>query len=263
MRLTVPLSHGLPAVPLYCAASSLARERQPFVEIRTLFAPDQQQQYAHSRFTALDEASLAVGEILPLSRFPEERLYVFTDGRGFMDIYPGDQYEIRQTTALWTTPLIPTEIRNTGPRPLHFVVFRVAGVPVPELHDGMLTWTSVDASGHAAPGSGQNTVYVYETHRHEEGLHLRIHLIPLRRAQRTHDPAEMLTLLPGGSTQRHTHPDIEESIYVLNGSGRAMWDDTWIDIGPGSALCYPANVVRMVHNHGDAPLTYICHAVGL
>ena len=29
-----------------------------------------------------------------------------------MDIYPGDLYEIRQTTALWTTPLIPTEPKS-------------------------------------------------------------------------------------------------------------------------------------------------------
>jgi quercetin dioxygenase-like cupin family protein len=238
-------------------------EGQPNVEVNTLFAPHQQSAHALSRYTTLDEAELAVGERMPLATFPEERLYLFTDGRGFMDIYPGDQYEIRQTTALWTTPLIPTEIRNTGPRPLHFVVFRVGGVPVPEMRDGMLTWTSVDASGHAAPGSGQNTVYVYETHRHDEGLHLRIHLIPLRRAQRTHDPAEMLTLLPGGSTQRHTHPDIEESIYVLNGTGRAMWDDEWLPIGPGSALCYPPGIVRMVHNDSDAPLTYVCHAAGV
>lgn len=233
------------------------------MEVRTLFAPDQPQPHAVSRYTALDEVMLDVGERMPLARFPEERLYVFTDGRGFMDIYPGDQYEIRQTTALWTTPMIPTEIRCTGQRPLHFIVFRVSGVPVPELRDGLLTWTTVDASGHAAPGSGQNTVYVYETHRHEEGLHLRIHLIPLRRAQRTHDPAEMLTLLPGGSTQRHTHPDIEESMYVLNGRGLALWDDEWLDIGPGSALCYPPNVVRKVHNAGDVPLTYICHSASI
>ncbi|HUG15929.1 MAG TPA: cupin domain-containing protein [Thermomicrobiales bacterium] len=230
---------------------------------RTLFSPASPGEHAPSRHTTLEEAELAVGETLPLARFPEERLYVFTDGRGMMDIYPGDQYEIRQTTALWTTPMIPTELRNTGPRPLHYVVFRVGEVAIPEVREGMLLWTSVDAGGHAAPGSGQNTVYLYEGQRHDEGLHLRIHLIPLRRSQRTHDPAEMLTLLPGGSTQLHTHPDIEETIYVLCGEGTALWDDAQVRIGPGSALCYPPGVVRKVTNDGQAALTYICHAASL
>jgi mannose-6-phosphate isomerase-like protein (cupin superfamily) len=159
--------------------------------------------------------------------------------------------------------MIPTEIRSTGPRPLYFTVFKVGDVPVPEIRDGMLSWTAVDSAGHGAPGSGQNTVYLYETHRHEEGLHLRIHLIPLRRSQRTHDPAEVLTLLPGSATQRHTHPDIEETIYVLTGSGVALWDDDEVEIGPGTGLCYPKDVVRLVRNTGDTPLAYICHSAAL
>jgi len=233
------------------------------MEVTTLFEPGRGNQHQQSRHTAVDEVVLPVGETIPLQGYPEERLYYFTDGRGFMDIYPGDHYEIRQNTALWTTPLIPTEIRNTGPRPLYFIIFRVGDVPVPEVHDGMLTWTAVDAAGAAVPGSGQNAVYLYETHRHEEGLHLRIHLIPLRRSQRTHDPAEVLTLLPGSATQRHTHPDIEETLYVLTGTGIAVWDDEEVEIGPGSALCYPKAVVRLVRNTGDTPLAYVCHSAAL
>jgi quercetin dioxygenase-like cupin family protein len=228
-----------------------------------LFQPGEATSHAQSRVTTLREAALEPGESLPLSRFPEERLYIFTDGRGVMDIYPGDLYEIRQTTALWTTPMIPIALHNTGPRALHYVIFSVGSVAIPDVVDGMLLWTTVNASGQAAPGSGQNTVYVYEQPRHDEGLHLRIHLIPLRRSQRTHDPAEMLTLLPGGATQLHTHPDIEESIYVLCGAGSAWWDSERISIGPGSALCYPPGVVRKITNDTDAPLTYICHSAAL
>jgi len=233
------------------------------MEVTTLFEPGHGNRYQQSQHTSVDEVMLPVGATIPLQGYPEERLYYFTDGRGFMDIYPGDQYEIRQNTALWTTPMIPTEIRNTGPRPLYFTVFRTADVPIPEIRDGMLTWTAVDASGGAAPGAGQNTVNLYETHRHEEGLHLRIHLIALRRSQRTHDPAEVLTLLPGSATQRHTHPDIEETIYVLTGTGNAVWDDEEVEIGPGSALCYPKDVVRLVRNTGDTPLAYMCHSAAL
>ena len=233
------------------------------MEITTIFEPGRGDRHQQSTHTSVDEVVLPVGETIPLQGYPEERLYYFTDGRGFMDIYPGDQYEIRQNTALWTTPMIPTEIRNTGPRPLYFTIFRTGSVPVPEVRDGMLTWTAVDASGGAAPGAGQNTVNLYETHRHEEGLHLRIHLIPLRRSQRTHDPAEVLTLLPGSATQRHTHPDIEETIYVLTGTGTAIWDDEEVEIGPGSALCYPKDVVRLVRNTGDTPLAYVCHSAAL
>ncbi len=233
------------------------------MQTKTLFSPDLQLEYAQSVYTTVDEVVLEVGETMELERFPEERFYYFTDGRGMMDIYPGDQYDIRQNTSLWTTPMIPTEIVNTGPRPLYFTVFRVSGVPVPDIEGGMLSWTEVGGGGEAAPGSGQSTVYVYETHRHEEGLHLRIHLMPLRRAQRTHDPAELLTLLPGGSTQRHTHPEIEETMYVLCGAGVAMWDDEEIPVAPGSALCYPKDVVRELRNTGKTPLAYICHSASL
>jgi mannose-6-phosphate isomerase-like protein (cupin superfamily) len=233
------------------------------MRVTPLFAPGEGNRYQQSRHTAVDEAELAPGDVLPLQGFPEERLYYFTDGRGLMDIYPGDQYEIRQNTALWTTPLIPTELRNVGQRPLYFTIFRVGDVPIPELENGLLSWTAVDGSGSAAPGSGQNTVQLYETHRHEEGLHLRIHLIPLRRSQRTHDPTEVLTLLPGTATQRHTHPDIEETIYVLAGSGIAHWDAEQLEIGPGTALCYPRDVIRYVENTGDCPLSYLCHSAAL
>ena len=232
------------------------------MQTRTLFSPAQHSPTARSRYTTLDAFELAVGERLPSQGFPEERLWIFTDGRGMLNVYgdPGDQYDIRQTTALWTTPSIETEIWNTGPRPLHGVIFRVGEVPLPEMQDGMLTWTTHAADGSVAPGSGQNTVYIYEQPRHDEGLHLRIHLIPLRRSMRTYDPAEMLILLPNGHTQRHTHPDIEETIYVLSGSGTARWDDRELPLTPGTALCYPPGVIRSIHNTSDSLLSYICHA---
>jgi mannose-6-phosphate isomerase-like protein (cupin superfamily) len=230
---------------------------------RILFQPERAGPHTRSRITTLREAALAPGESQELARYPEERLYIFTDGWGMMDIYPGDRYQIRQATALWTTPLIPTALYNTGLLPLHYVIFSVSEVVLPEMREGLLLWTAVAADGQAAPGSGQNTVYIFEQPRHEEGLHLRIHLIPLRRSQRTHDPAEVLTLLPGGATQLHTHPDIEESLYVLCGRGTAWWDDERVPLEPGKAMCYPPGVVRKVTNDGDAPLTYICHSAAV
>lgn len=238
-------------------------EKERYVRQQILFSPASGSDLQRSSFTTVEQVVLDAGERLPLERHPEERLYYFTDGRGMMDIYPGDLYEIRQNTALWTTPMIPTSIWNTGSRPLHFALFKVDQVQAPDVQDGMLHWTSVGVTGKAAPGAGQATTYVYETPRHEEGLHLRIHLIPLRRSQRTHDPVELLTLLPGGATQRHTHPDIEETIYVLCGEGVAIWDDREVPIGPGSALCYPPGVVRLVRNTGDSSLAYVCHAASL
>ena len=101
------------------------------MQTRTLFSPAQHSPTARSRYTTLDAFELAVGARLPSQGFPEERLWIFTDGRGMLNVYgdPGDQYDIRQTTALWTTPSIETEIWNTGPRPLHGVIFRVGDVP--------------------------------------------------------------------------------------------------------------------------------------
>lgn len=83
------------------------------MQTRTLFAPSQPGRWARSQFTTLDERVLDAGESLPLQRLAEERLYVFTDGRGLMDIYPGD--------ALCYPPGIVRKITNDTDAPLTYL----------------------------------------------------------------------------------------------------------------------------------------------
>ena len=58
--------------------------------------------------TAIEEGELTVGGHLPLSGFPEERLYYFSGGRGIMSLYEeapaGDVYEVRQDISVYMTP---------------------------------------------------------------------------------------------------------------------------------------------------------------
>lgn len=221
-----------------------------------------------SKRSIIDEGILAAGESLPLSEHPEERLYYFLSGRGLMSIYEeapqGDVYEIRQDTAVWLTPKIKHQIINTAPYPLRFAVFMATGGMAPE---GALSWSAVTQRGvevkNPQIGAGQMTTYVFDEGSNpskQEGLHLRIRDIELRRPQKFSN-AEVLTIAPGRSTRPHTHHDSEENVYVLVGRGEFIWNRKTIPCEAGSCLSYPVGVVRCVKNTGDYPLSYICYSV--
>jgi mannose-6-phosphate isomerase-like protein (cupin superfamily) len=211
------------------------------------------------------EVSVDVGEDLGVHSYPEERLYYFTDGRGIMSVYEefpkGDVYEIRQDTAVWLTPKIEHHIFNTGNSPLRYVVLMVTGGIAP---DGELSWTAITKGGAEMEkpqvGAGQATIRVMDEHSnpsHEEGLHLRIRGIKLRRPQKFSN-AEILTMQPGGGTRPHTHHDTEENYYILVGEGVFKWDDRVIPCKTGDCLSFPVGVRRNVVNTGKYPLTYLC-----
>jgi mannose-6-phosphate isomerase-like protein (cupin superfamily) len=215
--------------------------------------------------TAVDEISLDAGGRLPLQGYLEERLYYALDGRGIISIYEGfpqgDVYELRQDLAIYMTPQINHEIFNTGNAPLRLVVFRVKGGTAPE---GELSWSAVSQRGVAvdkpAAGSGVAVTRVLDEGSNpskEEGLHLRIHDIWLRRPQKFSN-AEVLTVAPGRSTRPHTHHDSDETLYVLVGEGSFVWNDKKIPFKAGGCVSYPVGVIRRVENTGGYPLSYIC-----
>jgi len=218
-----------------------------------------------SKKTAIDEIEVPVGSHLALKGFPEERLYYVLDGRGIISIYEespkGDIYELRQDVSVYMTPGIKHEIINIGDRPLYCVIFVVKGGTAPE---GELSWSAVNQRGVTVEkpkiGSGVAVTRVFDEGLNpskEEGLHLRIRDIWLRRPQKFAN-AEVLTVAPGRSTRLHTHHDTGETCYILYGKGNFVWDDKKIPFKAGSCISYPIGVLRQVENSGKYPMSYIC-----
>ncbi len=218
-----------------------------------------------SKRTAIHEVDLAVGKNLALQGFPEERLYYILNGRGIMSIYEefpkGDVYELRQDTAIYMTPGIKHDIINTGSSPLQYVIFIVKGGLAPK--EG-LSWSAVSQRGVTVDkpmlGSGQATTRVFDEGTNpskEEGMHLRIRDIWLRRPQKFAN-AEVLTIAPGRSTRLHNHYDTGETCYILVGEGEFVWNTKNIPCKAGSCISYPIGVLRQIKNSGKYPLSYIC-----
>lgn len=213
----------------------------------------------------IEEVTLEVGETLELTDRPEECLFYFMDGRGIMSIYDpipdGDIYEIRQDTAVWITPAIKHEIKNVGNSPLRYVICMTTGGLAPE---GGLSWNAITQRGVVVKkpqvGSGQATTRVFDEGSNpskDEGLHLRIRDIQLRRPQKFSN-AEVVTMQPGRGTRPHRHSDSEENYYILVGEGKFHWDEREIECKAGDCISYPIGVQRNVVNTGNYPLSYLC-----
>jgi oxalate decarboxylase/phosphoglucose isomerase-like protein (cupin superfamily) len=62
-------------------------------------------------------------------------------------------------------------------------------------------------------------------------------------------------LLPGEGHVRHNHPNAEEILYVLSGSGEQMVDDQPIfTVRPGDTIYIPTAIFHSTVNTGWAPL---------
>ena len=218
-----------------------------------------------SERSIIEEIILDVGESLTLDQKPEECLFYTLDGRGLMSIYEehpaGDVYETRQDIAIYITPMIKHQILNTGDSQLRYLLMKVIGGVAPE---GDLSWSAITQRGVVVDkpivGSGQATTKVFDELSNpskNEGLHLRIRDIMLRRPQKFSN-AEVVTIQPSRGTRLHTHHDSEENYYLLTGEGIFIWDNKEIPCSAGSSICFPVGVKRKVENKGDYPMSYIC-----
>ena len=62
-------------------------------------------------------------------------------------------------------------------------------------------------------------------------------------------------LMPGKGHDRHNHPDAEEILYVLSGSGEQMLDDGEpFPISPGDTIHVPKAVFHSTTNTGWSPM---------
>ena len=66
--------------------------------------------------------------------------------------------------------------------------------------------------------------------------------------------------VPPGETVRpaHSHPDGEEIIYILSGTGRVMVAGEVETVSPGTAVVFPQGAVHMLQNNGDVVMKVAC-----
>jgi quercetin dioxygenase-like cupin family protein len=70
-------------------------------------------------------------------------------------------------------------------------------------------------------------------------------------------------ILPSQRNPLHYHPNCEETLYVLAGTGRHSFNGAWVDLRPGSMICIPAGVRHNLVNTGAETLTcLICFSSG-
>ena len=66
------------------------------------------------------------------------------------------------------------------------------------------------------------------------------------------------TIPPGGSTQRHRHPQTEELYYVTQGSALMEIDGETRKVGVGDAILIPAGAAHKITCSGGEALKILC-----
>jgi quercetin dioxygenase-like cupin family protein len=56
----------------------------------------------------------------------------------------------------------------------------------------------------------------------------------------------------------HSHPNGEEVIYILSGSGRVMVDGEVDEVKAGTVVLFPQGAVHMLQNSGDEEMKVAC-----
>lgn len=67
-------------------------------------------------------------------------------------------------------------------------------------------------------------------------------------------------VVPPGERVRpaHSHPNGEEVIYVIRGSGRVLVGTDVSPVREGAAVLFPQGVVHMLHNTGSVEMKVVC-----
>jgi len=77
--------------------------------------------------------------------------------------------------------------------------------------------------------------------------------------QPEHLSSNVMRVLPGETVRpAHSHPNSEELIYVISGSGKVAVDGEVAPLGPGTAVLFPRGSIHMVRNSGTDELKVIC-----
>lgn len=77
--------------------------------------------------------------------------------------------------------------------------------------------------------------------------------------QANHCSACVITVPPGDKVRpAHSHPNGEEVIYVMCGSGRVLVGTDVSAVCEGTAVLFPRGVVHMLHNTGSEEMKVVC-----
>ncbi len=90
------------------------------------------------------------------------------------------------------------------------------------------------------------------------GRHLRW-LVTKDNVNAQHCSMCMITVAPGETVRpAHSHPEGEEVIYIVHGSGRVMIDSIVEPVKAGSAVLFPQGKVHMLQNNGSEEMKVVC-----
>jgi mannose-6-phosphate isomerase-like protein (cupin superfamily) len=69
----------------------------------------------------------------------------------------------------------------------------------------------------------------------------------------------VIQVAPGETVRpAHSHPNGEEVIYIITGSGRVLVDGEVAPVTAGSIVLFPQGAVHMLQNTGKAEMKVIC-----
>jgi quercetin dioxygenase-like cupin family protein len=84
-------------------------------------------------------------------------------------------------------------------------------------------------------------------------------LVAEDRIQAQHCSACVIRIAPGDRVRpAHSHPNGEEVIYILSGSGRVLIDGEVGPVRAGSAVLFPQGKPHMLHNTSAEEMKVIC-----
>jgi quercetin dioxygenase-like cupin family protein len=74
-----------------------------------------------------------------------------------------------------------------------------------------------------------------------------------------HCSACVIRVAPGDRVKpAHSHPNGEEVIYIIQGSGRVLVGGEVRPVRAGTAVLFPQGVVHMLHNTGGEEMKVVC-----
>ena len=90
------------------------------------------------------------------------------------------------------------------------------------------------------------------------GRHLRW-LVAEDRLNAKHCSSCVIRVAPGEKVRpAHSHPNGEEVIYIIRGSGRVMVSGEVSPVSEGTAVLFPQGAVHMLHNTGNEEMKVVC-----
>lgn len=74
-----------------------------------------------------------------------------------------------------------------------------------------------------------------------------------------HCSACVIRVAPGDKVRpAHSHPNGEEVIYIMTGSGRVLVSGEVRSVSAGTAVLFPQGAVHMLHNTGSEEMKVVC-----